>query len=110
HWRNRPAGKPFFSVINIGTTHESQIRAPEKAFANHMKNVPVEERHDPAKAVLPPYYPDTPVVRRDWANYYDLITAMDKQVARILQDLKDDGLAGNTIVFFWGDHGRGLPR
>jgi N-sulfoglucosamine sulfohydrolase len=59
---------------------------------------------------LPPYYPDTPVVRRDWARYYDLITLMDKEVGRILQQLEVDGLAEDTIVFFWSDHGRGLPR
>lgn len=69
-----------------------------------------EERHDPAKAVLPPYYPDTPVVRRDWANYYDLVTAMDYWAGEMLKELEEDGLADNTVVFFWGDHGRGLPR
>ncbi|HUV64268.1 MAG TPA: sulfatase-like hydrolase/transferase, partial [Sedimentisphaerales bacterium] len=68
------------------------------------------ERHDPDKAVLPPYYPDTPAVRRDWAQYYDLITLTDKLVADVLKQLEDDGLADNTIVWFWGDHGRGLPR
>src|SRR5262245_53510762 len=26
HWKNRPAGKPFFSVFNIMASHESQIR------------------------------------------------------------------------------------
>ena len=67
-------------------------------------------RHDPAQAHLPPYYPDTPPVRKDWARYYDLISVMDGQVKAILQQLEDDGLADRTIVFFWGDHGRGLPR
>jgi len=60
--------------------------------------------------VLPPYYPDTPAVRRDWAQYYDLITLTDKLVADVLKQLEDDGLADDTIVWFWGDHGRGLPR
>ena len=59
---------------------------------------------------MPPYYPDTPVVRRDMANVYDNITFTDKLIGQILKDLDDDGLADNTIVFFWGDHGRGLPR
>jgi uncharacterized sulfatase len=59
---------------------------------------------------LPPYYPDTPLVRKDWAQYYDIITLMDKQVAEVLKQLEDDGLADDTIVWFWGDHGRGLPR
>ena len=99
HWRNRPRGQPFFSVINITTTHESKIRSRYK-----------ELKHDPAKAKLPPYYPDTPVVRKDWARYYDIITTMDQQVGQILRQLEDDGLAEETIVWFWGDHGRGLPR
>jgi N-sulfoglucosamine sulfohydrolase len=110
HWRHRPPGKPFFSVINLLMTHESMIRCSESQFAAATKSVPQALRHDPAKAVLPPYYPDTPVVRRDWTRYYDLVTAMDAEAGRILAELEADGLADRTIVFFWGDHGRGLPR
>lgn len=98
-WRGRAAGQPFFSVINLVTTHESQIRGK---FG--------ETLHDPAKAQLPPYIPDTPVTRRDWARYADLLTTLDRQVAAILDQLEADGLAQDTIVFFWGDHGQGLPR
>lgn len=110
HWRGREPGQPFFSVFNFTVTHESQICSTEKQFAENTKRLRPEDRHDPAKATLPPYYPDTPVVRRDWARYYDLVTAMDLKVADLLQQLADDGLADNTIVFFYGDHGRGLPR
>ena len=98
-WRGRAAGQPFFSVINLVTTHESQIRGK---FG--------ETLHDPAKAQLPPYIPDTPVTRRDWARYADLLTTLDQQVAAILDQMKADGLAEETIVCFWGDHGQGLPR
>lgn len=110
HWRNRPEGMPFFSVINLIMTHESKIRASEKEFAQLTRRLTPADRHDPARAQIPPYYPDTPIVRNDWARYYDLITAMDLRVAEILAELEEDGLADNTIVFFWGDHGRGLPR
>jgi uncharacterized sulfatase len=68
------------------------------------------ERRDPARLPLPPYYPDTPESRRDWANYYELITAMDHQAGDRLKELEQDGLLDDTIVFFWGDHGVGLPR
>jgi len=68
------------------------------------------ERHDPAKMAVPPFHPDTPAVRRDWARYYDLYTAMDKQTGALLKQLEDDGLAEDTIVFFYADHGVGLPR
>jgi uncharacterized sulfatase len=100
HWRNRPKNMPFFSVINLTTTHESRCwpREGEKLI------------HDPAKAAVPPYYPDTPIVRENLARYYDNITRMDKRVGAILEQLEQDGLAEDTVVFFWSDHGRGLPR
>ncbi len=110
HWRNRPAGKPFFAVINFTITHESQIRNRSAAMMKQLSTLGVAERHDPAKAQLPPYYPDTPKVRQDWAQYYDVVTLMDKQAKEVLDQLEKDGLAENTIVWFWGDHGRGLPR
>lgn len=110
HWRNRPKGKPFFSVINFTLTHESKIRDRSDAMMKRLATLSPTERHDPAKAELPPYYPDTPKVRQDWAQYYDIITLMDKQVQQVLDELEKDGLADDTIVWFWGDHGRGLPR
>jgi uncharacterized sulfatase len=110
HWRNRAPGQAFFAVFNLVVTHESQIRTGADEFARNTAALKPQDRHDPAKAVLPPYYPDTAIVRNDWARYYDLITAMDLQAAKLLKELEDDGLTENTIVFFWGDHGRGLPR
>jgi N-sulfoglucosamine sulfohydrolase len=111
HWRNRPdKSQPFFAVFNFTITHESQVRVNAEQYARNTARLTPEQRHDPAKAVLPPYYPDTPKVRKDWATYYDNITAMDYLVADVLKQLEEDGLAENTIVFFWGDHGRGLPR
>ena len=110
HWRGRAEGQPFFAIFNFTTSHESQIRNRTKSMLNRLAALGPNEKHDPAKAVLPPYYPDTPVVRKDWAQYYDVITLMDKQVGDILKQLEDEGLADNTIVWFWGDHGRGLPR
>lgn len=98
-WSGRAKGQPFFSVINLTVSHESKIRARFN-----------KTEHDPAKVTLPPYVPDTPKTRRDRARYYDIITQMDKQAGAILKRLEDDGLAENTIVFFWGDHGEGLPR
>ena len=60
--------------------------------------------------MLPPFYPDSPIIRSQWARYYDSVTAMDKEFDALLKELEAEGLADNTIVFFWGDHGRGLPR
>ncbi len=100
HWRGREDGQPFFSVFNFTTTHESQIR-------KRKGHTPV---HDPAKVRVPAYHPDAPEVRQDWAQYYDKLTEMDRQVGKVLTQLKEDGLYENTIVFYFGDHGAGMPR
>ena len=68
-----------------------------------------EEIHDPAKAPLPPFYPKTEKARRTIARYYDCITTLDHFVAKILGELEEDGLADDTIVFFYADHGAGIP-
>ena len=111
HWRNRPdKDQPFFSVFNITLTHESRIGTPpdkmRRQLARHLEE---GEWHRPEEMELPPYFPDTPVVRRQWAHYYDLITAMDGMAGEILRELEEDGLADDTIVFFWADHGDGTP-
>ncbi len=106
HWRKRRPDQPFFSVFNLGITHESQIRAD----AAVLSRLDPGQRHDPARANLPPYLPESPIVRADWARYSDLITVMDMQVGDLLRQLEEDGLAEQTIVFFFSDHGVGLPR
>lgn len=99
HWKNRASGQPFFAIFNFGQTHESRIRKR-----------PHDAVHDPAQAPVPPYHPDTPEVRQDWAQYYDNITTLDGWIADHLADLEQAGLAEDTIVFFYGDHGSGMPR
>jgi N-sulfoglucosamine sulfohydrolase len=101
HYKNRAKGQPFFAVFNILTSHESQVapKAGKAAF-----------RVPPEKVALPPYHPDTPEVRRDWANYYDQVTLMDAQAGRLLGELDAAGLAADTIVFYYSDHGGALPR
>ena len=99
HYKNRNDGQPFFAIFNQTCTHESRIRSA------NAKTI-----HDPAKAVLPPYHPDTPEVRSNWAQYYDRLTQMDKWFADHLKALEEAGLAEDTIVIFWADHGSGMPR
>ncbi len=105
HWRNRPEGKPFFSVFNHGITHEGPANRLDSSDTDVL-----ERRHDPEKAILPPYFPDTPQMRRIWAHQYDLISVLDLQVEQLLDQLKEDGLYERTIIFFFSDHGFGLPR
>ena len=111
HWRNRPNKlQPFFAVFNYTGTHEGSIRLNDEARAERTKRLKPSQRQDPNKLKLPPYYPDTPVTRDYWARYYELITALDYWIADKLQELKNEGVADDTIVFFWSDHGVGMPR
>jgi arylsulfatase A-like enzyme len=104
HWRRRPNPQmPFFSVFNHEVTHESCL-FPVKG--RPLGFTPM----DPAKVRIPPYQPDTPEMRADWARYYDCMTLMDGQIAAKLKDLADAGLAENTIVFYYSDNGGVLPR
>ncbi len=111
HWRKRPAkNQPFFAVFNYTGCHESGIASTSK-YKSVTKDLKPEQRQDARKlTTLPPYYPDTPIVREDWKRNYELITAMDAWAGDLIQQLKDDGLYEDTIIFFWSDHGVGLPH
>jgi len=99
HWKNRKKGQPFFAIFNHTISHESKIRQR-----------PHKQVHDPAKVRVPAYHPDTPEVRQDWAQYYDKITEMDALVGKNLKELEEAGLSDDTIIFYYGDHGSGMPR
>jgi arylsulfatase A-like enzyme len=99
HWKNRADGQPFFAIFNSTKSHESQIRTR-----------PHTQITDPAKIRVPAYHPDTPEVRQDWAQYYDKVSEADADAGRHLRELESAGLAEDTIVFYYGDHGSGMPR
>lgn len=98
HWKNRPAGKPFMSVFNLMTTHESQ----------NFKHT--DGKVKPADVRVPAYMPDSPVIRADIASYYNLMEVMDSQVGKLLAELDAAGLSDDTIVFYYSDNGGVLPR
>lgn len=99
HWRGRAAGQPFFAVFNHTQSHESQVaRRPHYA------------RTDPTSVRVPEYHPDTPDVRCDWAQYYDQVRVVDELAGERVRELAGDGLAEDTIVFYYADHGPGMPR
>ncbi len=112
HWRHRKPGQPFFAVFNDMTTHQSRTMVwPYEQFQRQVQSrLKPNEIHAPERAPVPPYYPDTPLVRKTLARYYDCVSVMDKNVGRLLKQLEEDGLADDTIVFFFSDHGSGLPR
>jgi len=110
HWRNREANQPFFSVFNLEITHQSKVFGSDSVFKKRILNIyEPDDWHDPALAPLPPYYPEDSIVCKMVARYYDNVSAMDHQVYEILEQLKQDGLEDRTIVFFYSDHGTGLP-
>ena len=110
HYKNKKEGQPFFAVFNIGVTHESRL--DEKHIQTFIKNgqIPEKTRINPADIQLPPYHPDVPEIRQDWARLHDLITMMDTRVGELLKELEESGHADNTIVFFYSDHGGQLAR
>ena len=130
HWRNRGSGQPFFSIFNFTTTHESGLFEPygfrrnelrhyhagDTAFVGGAWNGKTGEAetdvHVPKDIdfPIPPYLPDTELVRRDMWKMYNNIAEMDRQLGAVLDQLESDGLLENTIIFFYGDHGGPLPR
>ena len=112
-WRERPdSEQPFFSVVNLTVCHESQIRHGDAKHAEVIQKIGSENQHDPVVVgdTLPDYLPNTASARKDWAWYHDNITLMDQMAGEILNRLEKDGLAENTLVVFWSDHGMGMPR
>lgn len=97
HWRNRPVGAPFFAQFTSMTTHESQLFGATDGATS------------PDDVRVPEYLPDTSTVRRDLARYHDRIAQMDAEFAALLAQLEEDGLAEDTIVFFFSDNGGVLP-
>lgn len=104
HWRKRPApGQPFFSVFNHEVTHESCL-FPEQELPLDFPSM------DAAQVRIPAYQPDTPEMRADWVRQYNHLRLLDGQIAAKLRDLERDGLADDTIIFYYGDNGGVLPR
>jgi uncharacterized sulfatase len=99
HYKNRGAGQAFFAVFNSTKSHESQMRNPKIKLVS-----------DPAKVRIPAYHPDTPEVREDWTRYYDVISLVDADAGEILRELEAAGLLEDTIIFYFADHGSGMPR
>ncbi|MDZ7721432.1 MAG: sulfatase-like hydrolase/transferase [candidate division KSB1 bacterium] len=113
HWKNRPdANMPFFAVFNYTYTHEGSTRFEPGRHQEVTARLTPEQRQGDGFQLdsFPPYYADTRLQRRQWAKYYELITGLDYWIAERLQELEDAGLYDDTIVFFWSDHGVGMPR
>ncbi len=109
HWKNRKeASQPFFAVFNLTMTHESKVWP--SGWKEVVSSLAETQRHRPENMIVPKIFPDTRAVRDDLARLADLATVMDQRVGELLEELEQAGLADDTIVFFWSDHGNGLPR
>ena len=96
-WSQRKPGQPFFAEVHFSEAHRTFHKD-------------VDSPINPDDVEVPPYYPDHPITRLDWALYLETIQNLDKKIGKILRRLEDEGLADSTVVFFWGDHGRAMVR
>ncbi len=123
-WDKRTDGQPFFSMITLMRTHESYLWPEDLESGGGLgddlaKFVAARNRRelegkprvtDPASVVVPPYYPDTEVIRADLARQYDNLAFEERRFTEILEQLERDGLEDSTVVIVTTDHGDGLPR
>lgn len=111
-WWNRQPGQPFFAVFNFNESHQS--RTMTNPYEWYRKNV--LEQLDPDERIgenefdMPPFYNDTPEMRKQFARVYNSIKLTDKRIGLLLDRLEKDGLRDSTIIFFYADHGEGMPR
>lgn len=111
-WSALKARQPFFAVVN---SHEAEYDIYDRQSAKKERVEWVGEREHPriatpANVTPPPYYPDHPVVREEWARFLNSVSGMDRRIGWVLDRLREDGLEEDTVVIFFGDNGRLEPR
>lgn len=103
-YKDRRPGQPFFHVQNFHSTHEGQLH-----FTKTQMDTTVTKTSTEDVAVFP-YHPDTPLSRYTNAYYGDLHQKVDAEIGDFINQLEEDDLMENTIIFYYGDHGGVLPR
>ncbi|PKQ64268.1 arylsulfatase [Labilibaculum filiforme] len=93
-WKQRAKDQPFFAQV--------QISDPHRSFHHDAEN-PINPK---TVKSLPKCYPDHPLLKADWAWYLESVQHCDHYVGEILKRIEAEGLAENTIVILFGDHGR----
>lgn len=110
-WTRRAEGQPFFAIYNYLDTHESRLWEGSETVLVDQTKLGDDQRHAPDKVTLPKWLPDDARVRKEWARYQDLVSLMDDQyIGPMLRHLEKTGVADDTIVFFFSDHGAPFPR
>ncbi|MEO2023137.1 MAG: sulfatase, partial [Pirellulaceae bacterium] len=90
-WKQRQPGQPFFAQIQLS--------------GGKARNTKLTRPVSPDQVQLPPYYPDHPVLRADWATYLDSWRKVDSEIGQIVDSLRQEGILDQTAIFFWTDHG-----
>ncbi len=111
-WWNRKPGQPFFAVFNYVESHQSRTMTMtyDWYLENVFKHLPEEERIGENEFEMPPFYTDSPEMRKQFARVYNSIKLMDNRVGELIKRLEKDNLKDSTIIFFYADHGEGMPR
>lgn len=111
-WWNRKPGQPFFAVVNFEDSHQSRTMThPYEWYQEHvLGELPPGDRISEAEFEMPPFYRDSPEMRKQISRVYNSIKLTDNKIAGLLERLERDGLMDSTIIFFYGDHGQGIPR
>lgn len=104
--------QPFFSVFNFNESHQSRTVGNSKEWYEKeiLSRMKPDEIIKPEELEVPPFYVQNDNNRKNIARLYNCLQVTDKEVGRIIQMIKDDGQWDNTIVFFFSDHGQGMPR
>ncbi|MFI3306219.1 MAG: sulfatase [Rikenellaceae bacterium] len=103
-WREREnQDQPFFYMTTNVVTHEGRLLFKESAYQSK------ETETDPKDVYIPESFPDTDLMRYTFATFYDKLAASDAEFGSMLNNLEEDGLMENTIIFFFGDNGGTTP-
>ena len=111
-WWNRAKGQPFFAVFNSMTSHQSRTMTFPYAQYKSMvlDQLPDSMKHKDAEVFMPPYYHESPEMRKQMARVNNSISKTDLEFKELLDRLEKEGLRQNTIIFLYADHGEGMPR
>lgn len=111
-WKNRKPGQPFFAVYNFEDSHQSRTMTfPYEQYRKQVwDELQEKERIKDSGIEVPPFYRDSPAMRKQVARVYNSLSLTDRKIGQLLAKLEDEGLRDSTIIFFFSDHGQGIPR
>lgn len=111
-WWNRKPGQPFFAVFNFMDSHQSRTMTNSYDWYENkvLSKLSDEERIGDNDFDMPPFYKDSPDMRKQMSRVYNSLKLTDNKIGKLLQKLEDDKLRDSTIIFFYADHGEGIPR